>query len=61
MAFANCGSDAFDESCPAKEPKDIALAFKDRLKGMSVEVNQILARKSEYPFLNSLQFCIHYE
>lgn len=48
-------ADVFDESCPAKEPKDIALAFKGRLKEMFVEVNQFLARKSEYPFLNQLQ------
>ena len=48
-------ADAFDESTPAKEPKELALAFKERLKEMFVEVNQLLARKSEYPFLNKLQ------
>jgi hypothetical protein len=48
-------ADAFDESCPANEPKELALAFKDRLNQMFVEVNQLLARKSEYPFLNKLQ------
>ena len=47
-------ADAFDESCPTSEPKEMALAFRDRLKKMSVEVNQLLARKSEYPFLSSL-------
>jgi hypothetical protein len=48
-------ADAFNESCPAKEAKDLALAFKDRLKQMFVEVNQLLVRKSEFPFLKSLQ------
>jgi predicted transcriptional regulator len=48
-------ADAFDESCSAKEAKDVALAFKDRLKQMHVEVNQLLARKHEYRFLSGLQ------
>ena len=48
-------ADAFDESYPSKEPKELALAFKERLKVMFVEVNQLLARKSEYSFLNGLQ------
>lgn len=48
-------ADAFDESCPSKEPKELALAFKERLKVMFVEVNQLLARKSEYPFLKKLE------
>lgn len=48
-------ADAFDESCSVKEAKDVALAFKDRLKQMHIEVNQLLARKHEYPFLSGLQ------
>lgn len=48
-------ADAFDESCSAKEAKDVALAFKDRLRQMHIEVNQLLARKHEYSFLNNLQ------
>ncbi len=46
--------DAFDESCPFKEAKDVALAFRDKLNQMSVDVNQILARRHEYHFLKSL-------
>ncbi|TQO36589.1 hypothetical protein GQ41_1167 [Arenibacter algicola] len=48
-------ADAYDESCSVKEAKDVALAFKDRLKQMHVEVNQLLARKHEYRFLSGLQ------
>ncbi|MEM0519586.1 BREX system P-loop protein BrxC [Aequorivita flava] len=46
--------DAFDESCPFKEAKDVALDFRDKLNQMSVDVNQILARRHEYHFLESL-------
>jgi hypothetical protein len=47
-------SDAFDETCSLKEAKDIANAFKNKLKDMYVGVNQLLAQKRSYPFLNSL-------
>ena len=47
--------DAFDESCPFKEPKDVANAFKNELKEMAVEVNQLLARKHQYHFLKRLE------
>jgi hypothetical protein len=46
--------EAFDESCPFKEAKEVANAFKDKLKQMLVLVNQLLAQKREYPFLSSL-------
>lgn len=48
-------ADAFDEGCAVKEPKDVALAFKNRLKQMHTEVNQLLARKFEYSFLKGLE------
>ncbi|SNR32553.1 hypothetical protein SAMN06265371_101285 [Lutibacter agarilyticus] len=47
--------DAFDESCPLKEPKDVANAFKNEIKEMAVGVNQLLARKNEYHFLKTLE------
>src|SRR5690606_13929420 len=47
--------DAFDTSCGFREAKDVATAFKDKLKEQSINVNQLLARKSEYPFLSSLE------
>ncbi len=47
-------SDAFDETCSMKEAKDVANAFKNKLNDMYVEVNQLLAQKRSYPFLNSL-------
>lgn len=46
--------DAFDESCPFREAKDVALAFRDKLNQLAIEVNQLLANKREYPFLNNL-------
>ena len=48
-------SEAFDENCVYKEAKEIASSFKDRLNQMYIEVNQLLAQKREYPFLNSLE------
>ncbi len=47
--------DAFDTSCSFREAKDIATAFKDKLKEQSINVNQLLVQKSEYPFLSSLE------
>ena len=47
--------DAFDKSCPSKEPKDVANAFKNEIKEMAVGVNQLLARKNEYHFLKTLE------
>lgn len=47
--------EAFDEKCAAKEGKDVANAFKDKLKDMSVEVNKLLLQKRNYPFLSSLE------
>lgn len=53
-ALKQAYKDAFDESCPLKEAKDVALAFKSKLKEMSIEVNQLLARKNEYHFIGTL-------
>jgi hypothetical protein len=47
--------DAFDESCPLREAKDVAVAFKDKLIQMRIAVDQLLARKQSYPFLKSLE------
>lgn len=47
-------ADAFDESCSFNDAKDVANAFKEKLKDMNHEVNQLLARKSELPFVASL-------
>jgi hypothetical protein len=44
----------FDESCPAKEAKDVALAFKEKLMEVHVWLNQILVSKENYPFLTLL-------
>lgn len=48
-------SDAFDESCPFNDAKDVASAFKTKLKQLQVEVNQLLARKREFSFLKNLE------
>ncbi|WP_034059321.1 BREX system P-loop protein BrxC [Lacinutrix jangbogonensis] len=47
--------DAFDESCSLREAKDVAVAFKDKLTQMRIDVDQLLARKQSYPFLKSLE------
>jgi hypothetical protein len=50
-------ADAFDETCSHKEAKDVANAFKDKLKEMLIEINQLLAQKREYSFLTELESC----
>jgi hypothetical protein len=47
-------SDVFDENCGSKEAKDVAVEFKEKIKSLASEVNQLFHRKSEFPFLNSL-------
>ncbi|MFZ4465272.1 MAG: BREX system P-loop protein BrxC, partial [Bacteroidales bacterium] len=44
----------FDESCPAKEAKDVALAFKEKLLDIHVWLNLILVSKETYPFVSLL-------
>jgi hypothetical protein len=53
-ALATAYSDFFDASCPVKEAKDVAMAFKDKLNEESVWLNQILMNKDGYPFLAEL-------
>lgn len=48
-------ADVFDSTCPMSEARDVANAFKNKLKEMFIEVNQLLAQKHEYPFLKSLE------
>lgn len=40
-----------DESCPAKEAKEVALAFREKLKETHVWLNQMLIHQVTYPFL----------
>jgi hypothetical protein len=47
-------SDAFDESCPHREAKEVALAFREKLQQMAVTVDKLLSQRHEYPFLESL-------
>ncbi len=47
-------ADAFDESCSLKEARDVANAFKGKLKEMLIDVNKLLVQKKQYPFLESL-------
>jgi len=47
-------SDYFDETCPAKEAKDVALAFKSKLILELGWLNQMLMNKDTYPFLSAL-------
>lgn len=48
-------SDLFDESVAGSEPKEIARAFREKLKEMEVETNQILVKKNNYSFLEVLE------
>ena len=50
----NVYSDYFDESCPAKEAKEVALAFKNKLNLEYGWLNQMLMNKEIYPFLSIL-------
>ncbi len=47
-------SEAFDENCSFNDAKDVANEFKGKIKQMSIDVNQLLARKKEFPFLKNL-------
>lgn len=48
-------AEAFDESCPFNDAKDVANAFKNKLQQLLIEVNKLLVGKREYPFLNGLE------
>ncbi len=53
-ALATVYTEFFDEACPAKEAKDVALAFKSKLHDEYIRLNQLLASKDNYPFLAEL-------
>lgn len=46
--------DTFDEPCSFNEAKDVAGAFKSKLKEMLVDVNKLLVQRKQYPFLDSM-------
>lgn len=48
-------SQAFDEPCPASEPRDVANAFRDKARSESQLVRQLLQGSSQYPFLKALE------
>lgn len=47
--------DAFDESCSLREAKEVANAFKEKLKEMSIDVSQLLVQRNTFPFVTNLQ------
>jgi predicted transcriptional regulator len=47
-------AEAFDENCSFSDAKDVANAFKDKLKKMHLEVSEIVAKKAELPFVDCL-------
>jgi hypothetical protein len=53
-------SDYFDESCPAKEAKEVAMAFKGKLTQELGWLNQMLMSKENYPFLKVLELTAEY-
>jgi len=46
--------EAFDESCPANEARDVALAFRKKIIHMQGEAETLLNYKDNYPFLKVL-------
>ncbi len=46
--------DAFDETCPQNEGKEVAKAFKEKIQGMLIEVSQLQVQVNQYPFLSEL-------
>ncbi len=47
-------SEAFDETCPHQEAKDIAIGFKDKLSSLYQDINGLILNANNYPFLNLL-------
>jgi hypothetical protein len=47
-------SEAFDETCPHQEAKDIAIGFKDKLSILYQDINGLILNSNNYPFLNLL-------
>ena len=54
-ALKQVHADFFDENNPAHDAKEVANAFKLKLKETLTQVNELLAKKSTFPFLNSLE------
>jgi hypothetical protein len=52
--LATVYNDFFDETCPTKEAKDVAMAFKNKLTDEYVWLNQLLMNKENYLFLVEL-------
>ena len=48
-------ADTFDETSGFKEAKDVAVAFKEKIKDLSSEVKQLYYRKSDFSFLSVLE------
>ena len=48
-------SEAFNEPCPHNDGKDVALAFKAKLKETVAETAQILGYRFDYPFVKQLE------
>ncbi|SDS36037.1 BREX system P-loop protein BrxC [Christiangramia echinicola] len=53
-ALKDAYREAFDETCPHNEGKEVAKAFKENLQGMLLEVSQLQVQVGQYPFLASL-------
>ncbi|MCB9053313.1 MAG: BREX system P-loop protein BrxC [Lewinellaceae bacterium] len=54
-ALKDLHRELFNEANPGKEPKEVGLAFQDKLKEEYREVQQLLRQKSQYPFLEVLE------
>ena len=45
----------FDEPCPAREAKDVATVFQDKLKDEYINLSRMLVSKDNYPFLSEIE------
>ncbi len=54
-ALKQTHADFFDENNPAHDAKEVANAFRVKLKETLTQVNELLAKKSIFPFLSSLE------
>jgi len=53
--LATVYNEFFDETCPFKEARDVANAFKNKLTDEYIWLNQLLMNKDKYPFLTELE------
>ena len=54
-ALSEVDNSFFDEPCPAREAKDVATVFQDKLKDEYINLSRMLVSKDNYPFLSEIE------